>query len=337
MTRDECLRRILGIVLNVFHAHTVALFLRSGSTFPLVDHMSLGGNVDAQAQIRGGESLCGWILQNNKPLLLNNFDSKRGHLGYYATSEESRIKAFMGAPVGNGDGVLCLDSKRTYSFSTLDQKILAQFAELIENVWLKLRSLSRNLSRDCYLNSVKSLQVLHQEHPRWPDYLHNVLTLFSESTGFSHAFLAVVEDRPGWYVVEHANQPVLQPGSATDKKFPVGQGMVGWIFREGAGLVMDGGDTRQSHTTLFGKDIPTPAFKTAACEPLLVNRKVTGVLGLASEAPGLVGPDLRDFLRMGAQHLSLFLENLSLKSRLAGAKAKAMQQSAPSGEHPRER
>ncbi|MDK2957041.1 MAG: hypothetical protein PWQ57_2537 [Desulfovibrionales bacterium] len=338
MTRDECLRRILGIVLNVFHAHTVALFLRSGSTFPLVDHMSLSGNVDAQAQIRGGESLCGWILQNKKPLLLNNFDSKRSHLGYYATSEEAHIKAFMGVPVGNGGGVLCLDSKRTYSFSSLDQKILGQFADFIDNVWLEMRCLSQDLSRDCYFNGVKALQVLHLEHPRWPDYLHNVLTLFSESTGFSHAFLAVVEDSPGWYVVEHANQPMVQrEGGAASKKFPVGQGLVGWIFREGSGLVMDGGDARQSHTTLFGKDIQTPAFKTAVCEPLIVNHKVTGVLGVASEKPGLVETDLRDFLRMGAQHLSLFLENLSLKSRLAGAKAKAMQQSASSGEQQRGR
>ncbi|MFW5836787.1 MAG: GAF domain-containing protein [Desulfovibrionaceae bacterium] len=334
MSRDECLRRILGIVLNVFHAHTVALFLRSGSRFPLAGHMSLSGSVDPEATIRGAESLCGWILENAKPLLLNNFDSKRGQLGYYASNEEAHIKAFMGIPIGEGEGVLCLDSKRTYSFSTRDQKILAQFADLISSVWLEMRCLSRDLTRKSYFTGVKALQGLHQEHPRWPDYLRRVLDLLAESSGFSHAFLAVQEESPSWFVVEDANRPLVESGrKPSPRRFPVGQGLVGWIFREGSGLVLDGSDSRQSHTTLLGKDASTPAFKTAVCEPLFVNRKVTAVLGVASEEPGLVSPDLRDFLRMGAQHLSLFLENLSLKCRMASQAKAAKPTDGPGKQH----
>jgi transcriptional regulator with GAF, ATPase, and Fis domain len=298
----------------------------------MVGHMSLSGSVDPEAEIQHGDSLCAWILKNRKPLLLNKFDSKRGRLGYYASNEEASIKAFMGIPVGDGDGVLCLDSKRTYTFSTLDQKILGQFADLINSVWLEMRCLSRDLTRENFFQGVKVLQGLNFEHPRWPDYLGRVLDLFGESSGFSHAFLAVQEESPSWYVVEDATNPMVTPARKPGPaRFPVGQGMVGWVFREGSGLVLEGGDTRQSHTTLFGKDVPTPAFKTAVCEPLFVNRKVSGVLGLASEQSLSVTSDLRDFLRIGAQHLSLFLENLSLKSRLAASQAKLSKQAAQSG------
>ena len=136
MPSDDCLKHILSIVCNVFDAHTCALFLkRNDGQYCLSEHFSLSDNIATDTVISSGMGVAGWIIRNTEPLLINNYDQTRSVLGYYRKKgEEGMIKAFMGCPLDDSMGVLCLDSKRTYSFSTKDQKILSQFAQLITSI-----------------------------------------------------------------------------------------------------------------------------------------------------------------------------------------------------------
>ena len=72
-------------------------------------------------------SLVDWIIRNRQQMLVPNFDQHKHKLGYYREGEEAGIKAFMGCPVPTG-GALCVDSKRQYSFTDRDYKLLQLFA-----------------------------------------------------------------------------------------------------------------------------------------------------------------------------------------------------------------
>jgi transcriptional regulator with GAF, ATPase, and Fis domain len=69
-------------------------------------------------------------------------------------------------------------------------------------------------------------------------------------------------------------------------------------------------------TMLVGKDMDIPTFQTVLALPLVIQRKARGVLCLAHDVPQPVSAITQDFVRMAAEHLSLFLENLYVKCRL---------------------
>lgn len=316
------LQQVLNIVCNVFDAHSALLFLTNGQgAFPLAASFSLSDRLQKDVVMEPGKGLVGWILRDRQPLLINNFDEKRGILGYYEPAEEARVRAFMGCPLDDGSGVLCLDSRRTYSFSTKDQKILHQFTQLI----VSLRAAEERILADdqqCrYHHSLRLMYGLRAKFPRWSSYLHNLLSLLSETTGFSHCLFAARDETGKAYFIDGENQPAFK-GARKDQSFPIGSGTVGWVFRNGQPLVADEKDVKAAQTALFGKELKTPAFRSMICMPLFIHKKTRGVLVLASETPVAVGEELKMFLTMVSENLALFLENLYLKNRLTMAKMK---------------
>ena len=136
MTANSVEKHILSIVCSVFDAYSVVLFLpdEEGEAHHLAAAFSLGERIASNASVLPGKGLVGWIVRNRQPLLVPNFDQRQNHLGYYVDNEEQTIKAFMGCPLHGARGALCLDSKRQYSFSEKDQKMLHLFADLVSQL-----------------------------------------------------------------------------------------------------------------------------------------------------------------------------------------------------------
>jgi len=109
--------QLLAIVGNVFDAYSAVLFLpeADGDLCRAVASFSLGDALDRDAVIAPGQGLVGWIIREGKPLVISNFDQRRGVLGYYRGGEEERIRSFMGYPVAATGGALCVDSRKTYT------------------------------------------------------------------------------------------------------------------------------------------------------------------------------------------------------------------------------
>ena len=59
-----------------------------------------------------------------------------------------------------------------------------------------------------------------------------------------------------------------------------------------------------------------PAFQSLMAIPMIIQRKVRGVLCLAGKARADEGMETQEFVCMAAEHLALFLESLFLKYRL---------------------
>ncbi len=314
------LDRILALLCSVLDAYSAVLFLpettEEGGTpaahVPAAS-FSLGNSLDAEAKVIAGRGLVGWVLRHQEPLLVSNFDRRSNQLGYYTGDEEQYIKAFMGCALPGG-GVLCVDSKRQYSFSEKDQKLLYLFASLAAELRDENESCESLRTTARYYAALRAVYDLRRKHTRWNDFLRHFLDLMAVMTGWTYAALCTRDAYGENYTVEGESDPLLLRG-ANMPTFPMSLGVVGWVFRNNApilGFDPDG----LPETPLIGRTQDVPRFQSVMAVPLIFQRKTRGVLCLADGIPKNPGDAGRDFVLMAAEHLALFLENLYIKCRL---------------------
>lgn len=320
LNKQSYLDQILCIICNVFDAHSTVLFLQTGDDqYRINSFFSLSDAIRHDVVITSGTGLTGWIIRNNKPLLVNNFDRAKGYLGYYATGEESEIRAFMGCPLDHGLGALCLDSKRTYSFSDKDQKILHQFVGLLNTLVAEFRRLTAACTEQRFYQGLKLLCELREKLTSWLGYLTSFLDILSSITGFSHCFLAVCDAQGSFFSVESSNKDLILGCDELSQQFTMENGLIGWVFRNGAPIFASKKDLSSPSVSLFGPGVPLPDFISVACVPVAIHKRTRGVLVLASVSPQSTGRELRSFLNIVASNLSIFLENLYLRNRLTSS------------------
>ena len=315
--------QLLAIVGNVFDAYSAVLFLPQSGTdvCRAAAAFSLGDALDRDVAIAPGMGLVGWIIREGKPLLISNFDQRRGVLGYYRGGEEERIRAFMGYPVAATGGALCLDSRKTYTFGDKDMKILSQFAALAGDHLARSREVATSLYEHRFYQSLRLISTLHKTHPKWTAFRSGLLALLSQATGYRHCILTVRDESGRSYYLEGANESPFPAGDAP-QRFSVGQGLVGWVFKNQTPVYSgDKDDAAASRLPLFGLDVPTADFKSIICLPIHFSKKTRGVLTLADPRPLAATEELKAFVAMVAENLALFLENLHLRTRLEGPSA----------------
>ena len=320
---------LLGTLCSVLEAYSAVLFMPGANTPPdsgectVISAFSLGDKLHRKASVKEGQGLVGWILRNSEPLLVANFDQRKNHLGYYKDAEEQNIKAFIGCPLKGRRGVLCVDSKRQYSFAEKDQKILYLFADLVASMQDEMDTSSRRAGVRKYYTALRTIYSLRHEYSRWPEFLQIFLGLMASTTGFDYCLFCTRDSHGQNYVVEGENTRLLLQNTSgvkggTQQAPPVysmSNGIVGWVFREGKPVVSDVRE-RMPETPLVRTEKDVPQFQTIAAFPLIIQRKTRGVLCLAHASPLLVDENTRDFVQMASEHLALFLENLYVKCKL---------------------
>ena len=313
---------ILGILCSVLDAYSAVLFLplrnagdKERAVYFLASAFSLGDRLDYNAEAQEGRGLVGWILRNNEPLLVANFDQRQNHLGYYIDNEEHSIKAFMGCALPSGGGALCVDSKRQYSFSEKDQKMLHLFADLLAQLEAESSDSEEKSIKLKYYAALRTVYALRHQYSRWAEFLRHFLDLMATMTGFTYCALCTRDPNGESYSIEGENAVLMQRPGTSGPSFPMTHGIVGWVFRNGSQVRSDGPDG--SPETLFvGKGTDIPHFQTVLALPLVIQRKTRGVLCLAHDLPLEINEATQDFVRMASEHLALFLENLYVKCRL---------------------
>lgn len=162
----------------------------------------------------------------------------------------------MGCPVPTG-GALCVDSKRQYSFSDKDHKILQMFAELIarQQGSRGRQELAGDIPR--YFADLGVIQDLRFRYKRWPQFLHNYLRIMVEATGFDYCAFASV-DQPGeTYCVESESAGCCSP--VRSRSFCHGQRHYRLGFPQRPAVVAEGVEGAPS-AVLFGKLPDMPGF-----------------------------------------------------------------------------
>ncbi len=274
----------------------------------------------------------GWVVRNQEPMLVPNFDQQQSSLGYYADGEEANIKAFMAWPIPGG-GVLCVDSKRQYSFSDKDHKILQLFAGLVARQQLQRAKDVHVGEIPRYFAQLGMVQDLRFRFRRWSVFLQHYLQIMSDATGFEYCAFASVHTPGESYAVEGESHPLVLQGE-TALVLPMGTGSIaGWVFHNDQEIINEDMGSELTSSRLFGKVGQCPAFRAIICMPVMVNKSTRGILCLAHGEPRNIDESMRSFLRQSVDHLALFLENLYLRNRLRGMLSKAHVHTQPMGSH----
>lgn len=317
-----CLRHLLSIIANTFDAYSTVLFMReTPERFRLAAFFSLGDDLAPSTVIAPGKGLVGWVLRNNQPLLVNNFELQSESLGYYSGHSESVVKAFMGCPLQDGMGVLCVDSKKSYSFSTKDQKILHQFTDLVTLLRSDNNRIETNKKDFAFYQALQEMQGLRKQFPAWSAYLQNFLRLLVRSTGMQHAMLAVRDEYGQNYFMEGWTQNLPMPRSVHGQTLPIGSGLVGWVFKNETPIFSTDKESGHGSNSLFAQDfLGNLVMHTVLCLPLTVHKKTRAVLVLADPDSHEISKEMRAFLQLVTEYLEYFLENLYLKNQLAKLK-----------------
>lgn len=305
-------QQLLSIICSVFDAYTAVLFLptEDGRKHYLANVFSLGDNIPQDVSILPGKGLVGWIIHSRQPLLIDNFDKTQHNLGYYTHGAEEKIKAFMGFPIPAG-GAICVDSKRQYSFSEKDLRILQLFAELLST---RIEAQDKQEPDDAarYFAELGVIQELRFRFRRWPEFLRNFLRVIARALRFDYCAFATMQENGDTYCLEAESAPLLLAHGQT-LCIPVSNGITGWVFLNEQPVFAE----PSTNATLFGPKTELPDFQTVICMPVMVNRVCRGVLCVGTTEPIAIDEGMRSFVRQAVDHLSLFLENLYLKNRLS--------------------
>ena len=316
--------QILGILCSVLEGYSAALFLPAvdasgmpiftpdsdNNEFTINTWFSLGDSIDSTARVKSGSGLVGWIVRSQEPLLIQNYDRRKNSLGYYLRNADQSIKAFMGCPLKGGLGALCLDSKRQYSFSEKDQKILQLFAELIVGIYHQNTNQGRFEEFASFYDSLNKILHLRGEVRSWDEHIHKLLSYSLEATGFSYASFCVTEATQESYSLECEVPPTVNNGD-NPMVFPINTGLVGWVFRNNS-AVHHGGLESNPAAPIYGKGAPA-YFQSLIILPVVYHKKVRAVFCLASPNHLDITDGIKSFAGIIADQLGLFLENMYLK------------------------
>jgi GGDEF domain-containing protein len=129
----EPLEDFVALTANVTEAYTAALLLvdDSGNELRIAACHSLSDHLIRDARPSARSGLWAELLRRGAPTQEPHFHGDSAELGIYSEAEE--IRAYMTAPVGDL-GLLWVDTRRTYSFTAKDLKILGEFARTAESL-----------------------------------------------------------------------------------------------------------------------------------------------------------------------------------------------------------
>ncbi|KAF5064842.1 GAF domain protein [anaerobic digester metagenome] len=311
------LNRLLESIGSVFDAYSVVLFCRNPEgRFDLSASFSLGDSIRKDLCIDPGYGLVGWILKNNAPLAVEKFDEKNTFLGYYGSEQEEQIKVFVGCPLPGGMGALCMDSKKTYAFTSKDQRVLSLFAGVVAAIVDDVGAAGVSSREQALYGVMQQVHALREKHPRWSDFLNRYLALLAGACGYEYSFLVVSDEWGDNYLLEGSNKPFMPDNVAAKQTFSTGSGLLGWVFKKNQSVFFGDGKSELGRTPLFGRDVPGPALNTLLALPLKVHRRCRGVLVFGDRECRVIDEEIRAFARMAADYLALFLENLYLKNKV---------------------
>ncbi len=277
---------LITLVSNVTEAYSACLFLENKrrKMFQLTTFHSLSPHIVSDASIESGQGFMGWVLENNSPLSVNQFDKDTIVLGYYSRDED--IKSFMATPLPSTmtKGALAVDSKKRWSFTNKCQKILAgfaqQFAYLVDGALSSAQVERRSVNAGAFNNYLASLRSCESE-----DQLLNAICLVPrELVPFNACFLVLRDEEAG---VSHLvrtsgfGELFLDEVPISDRS-----SVSGYVLNKSESLRLPDLKRRP----LFHEDEPDFGARSMAAVPLIAGGETIGVLGFTSRQRGQFDP-----------------------------------------------
>ena len=273
---------LITLVGNVMEAYSASLFLENKSrrNFQLTTFHSLSPHIIPDASVVSGQGFLGWVLENNEPLSVNQFDKDTIVLGYYDRNED--IKSFMAAPLlsSRTRGALAIDSKKTWCFTPKCQKILTgfaqQFAYLVDGALAAAHRERRRIDIASLGGYLESLRICESEN----QLLNAICLVPRDLLPFDGCFLVLADEKKGTAsLVRTAGFGELFLG-----EIPVSgrASVAGYVLGKGESLRLPDLKGQKGRRPLFHPDEPTLDTRSVAAVPLAAGERVLGALGFTN-------------------------------------------------------
>lgn len=315
---------LLSLTCSVLHAHSAVLILPDSDIFRVTAAACAQNPTPVAAEIVSGRGLPGLVLRNREPITINDFSTENHSLGYYAPEDESAVTAFLGVPLPDGRGALCVDNTNGQPFSKRDESLLVRFARLVMGQARLQDEVSDPDDVRRYFEAFEQLQTLRSRSLPWHEYLVHFLAETARATQFDYVALIMRPEDSPTYTIEGESTPLLL-AQGTEVNLPVDStGLVSWVLRDGGRLpVFADGLEGSSVMPLFGKTVQVPAFQSTICLPVTHNRAVYGVLVMAGINPRPLPEQLRTFAALSANEIGIHVAVLYLQHRVQSLLRKA--------------
>ena len=315
---SDVVTQLVELTSNAANAYTTALYSidHEKKTMSVRAHISLSSHFDAQVSFQCGKGPIGLVAKNREPLLLENCEEEISKLKIYKKKE--LLKGFLAIPIiyDEVEGVLVVDSKEIYSFSTKMQKIIAGFAG--QMAW--------HLHRE-----KQGLIGPKEEVFPYQDMLHfnRLLAEQANTAGVSgqlinippslfacDAIAVISFDNEGGAgrVVRHRGWEI----NLTDLQILPGKGIIGSGAKNKAPIWIE--NTENRNTVLFSEDEKMEGFKSRLAVPLLMSNQLLGVIACVSKKPAGLTHSHLNRISMIASYAASVLSAIKIKQQWDYAK-----------------
>lgn len=296
MAIDNPLSNLMDIISNVADAYTTALFVLQpdAETLTLRAQLSLSPQVRSDASFKIGQGVLGRAAFELKTVTMDFSREAAPKLDLYRKKEE--IKSLMLIPLVDEDmlkGLLYIDSKEQYGFSTKVQKMMTPLRQQI--LW----HLEQESSPVSFQGEPADFAALL----KWCRFLAESPDLRALSERFVHIpknimqmdAMAVVwfdEQGDGRLAASRGWNPGLK-----DLALEWGAGLCGQTAKSGSPVLI--GDTKNRPFVLFHKNENVGNFASLLAVPMNLKRHPAGVVLCATQRVGGLQPvDLGKLLWM---------------------------------------
>jgi len=268
------------LVCNVTEAFTTTVFLpdETGKTLHLRFHYSLGNSIIEKAAIPLGHGLVGWVAKNNLPVNIAPFKRDSRTLQFYSASED--IQSLLAVPfeAGNSVGVLCIDSKKHYSFTSRHQKILTGFADQFSRLLNRTREMEKGLKIDHGTREMECLQQICEKiffEQRKLNILERLTRLPTALLRYDGCAVSILsDDNKKFFILRSAGYDDLELNFLKVEK---NASLVGLVLKKGAMLNYPQIKKKGRRIFIFQAHEPTLVVKSFLGVPLKCGNQVIGV------------------------------------------------------------
>gem|GEM_PF-5020501 len=182
---------LISLISNIFESFTTAFyeFDNQSNILKLSSFYSLSNSINHNFGINIGKSLKVWLSNLKKPISIKDDNDFEYKVFFDIYKKKEEIKTLFAVPVGNFDGLLYIDTKKSYTLPEKQQKLLYHSAQMIHKI-VKIREAAKDIKNIIDYGNI-SKTIKSKLHSISVDY-HNstkIIDILSEFINFDFGAL----------------------------------------------------------------------------------------------------------------------------------------------------
>ncbi len=318
MTPPDIVTQLVELASNATNAFTTALYSLDPDkkNLSVRAYMSLRPHFDAEAIIQSGKGPIGLVAKNKEPLIVENCGEDAPKLKIYKKKEN--VKGFLVIPVVHEEvlGVLVVDSKEIYNFSTKTQKVIAGFAE--QMAWHLYREKQDLLGPK---EEIFPYQDMLKYSRKLAD-LTDATAIAEQLLNIPPAIFTCDAMALIWFDQESGTGRVVRHRgwniNLTDLQILPGKGIIGSCAKNKVPIWVE--DTEDRKAILFSENEDMTEFKARLVVPILSNSDLLGVVACASKKPAGITNTHINRLALVASYVAATWSTIKVKQQWEYAK-----------------